>query len=104
MAETDVADYLSGLVIGTELASVRSAWARGSGGQLWSLADSILSVRYRRAAFRLGWHTVYAVEHAAARGLWRTARATGLIGTSPRRPVPEENTVLEENTVPGESK
>jgi 2-dehydro-3-deoxygalactonokinase len=92
MAETDVADYLSGLVIGTELASVRTAWAHGSGGQIWNLADSGLSVRYRRAALRLGWHTVHAVEHAAARGLWRTARAIGLIGTSPRRPVPEEST------------
>ena len=29
MAGTDVADYLSGLVIGTELASARASWVRG---------------------------------------------------------------------------
>ena len=102
MAETDVADYLSGLVIGTELASVRATWAGGSGGQLWSLAGFDLSVRYRRAALRLGWRTVHAVEHAAARGLWRTARAIGLIEPSPRRAAPDENS--KENKVPGGSR
>jgi 2-dehydro-3-deoxygalactonokinase len=80
MAETDVADYLSGLVIGTELASARASWVRGTASQLWSLADSGLSARYRRAALRLGWQTVHVLEHAAARGLWRTAHAVGLIG------------------------
>lgn len=79
LAETDVADYLSGLVIGTELASARASWVRGDGRQLWSLADASLSARYRRAALRLGWQTVHVLEDAAASGLWRTARATGLV-------------------------
>jgi 2-dehydro-3-deoxygalactonokinase len=105
MAETDVADYLSGLVIGTELASVRTTWADTPGGQLWSLASSGLSVRYRRAALRLGWHTVHAVEHAAARGLWRTARTIGLIETPPPRGFAEERRPLpEEIKLPGESR
>ena len=80
MLETDVADYLSGLVIGSELAGARASWLRGAGGQLWSLADPELSARYRRAALRLGWQTVHVLEDAAARGLWRTARAIGLTG------------------------
>ncbi len=85
MAKTDVSDYLSGLLIGTELASARASWIRGAGSQLWSVADSGLSARYRRAALRLGWQAVHAVEHAAALGLWRTAGAVGLIGGRQRR-------------------
>jgi 2-dehydro-3-deoxygalactonokinase len=80
MADTDIADYLSGLVIGAELASVRAGWARGAAEELWTIAGPDLSARYARAALRLGWRTVHAVEHAAARGLWRTAHAIGLIG------------------------
>lgn len=78
MAESEVADYLSGLVIGTELASVRIGWLHSAPEQLWSIAGPQLSARYSRAALRLGWRQVHAVEHAAARGLWRTARAIGL--------------------------
>jgi 2-dehydro-3-deoxygalactonokinase len=78
IAESDVADYLSGLVIGTELASVRAGWLHSAPGQLWSFASPQLSARYSRAALRLGWRRVHTVEHAAARGLWRTARAIGL--------------------------
>lgn len=85
MAETDVADYLSGLIIGAELAGARRAWARNPSGQLWSVADSDLAVRYRRAALHLGWQSVCAVEHTAARGLWRTALAIGLIGAQRER-------------------
>lgn len=94
MAETDVADYLSGLVIGTELASARASWIRGDGRPLWSLADAELSARYRRAALRLGWQAVHVLEDAAARGLWRTARAIGLISGRPQRthPLPAEHT------------
>jgi 2-dehydro-3-deoxygalactonokinase len=88
MDETDVADYLSGLVIGTELASARRAWVLGPADQLWSAADPELSARYARAAIRLGWRTVHAVENAAPRGLWRTARAIGLVGAPPAQALP----------------
>jgi 2-dehydro-3-deoxygalactonokinase len=80
IAESDVADYLSGLVIGSELASVRIGWLHSAPEQLWSFAGPHLSARYSRAALRLGWQRVHTVEHAAARGLWRTARAIGLSG------------------------
>jgi 2-dehydro-3-deoxygalactonokinase len=96
MAETDVADYLSGLVIGTELASARASWVRGTGGQLWSLADSGLSARYRRAALRLGWQAVHVLEDAAARGLWRTAKAVGLIGSRASTPGTKQDTAPKE--------
>lgn len=88
MNDTDVADYLSGLVIGTELASARRAWVLGPADQLCSAADPELSARYARAAIRLGWRTVHAVENAAPRGLWRTARAIGLVGAPPTRTFP----------------
>jgi 2-dehydro-3-deoxygalactonokinase len=88
MDETDVADYLSGLVIGTELASARRAWVRGPTDQLWSSADPELSARYARAAIRLGWRTVRVVENAAPRGLWRTARAIGLVVAPPKQTFP----------------
>jgi 2-dehydro-3-deoxygalactonokinase len=88
MDETDVADYLSGLVIGTELASARRAWVLGPADQLWSAADPELSARYARAAIRLGWRAVHTVENAAPRGLWRTARAIGLVGAPPAQTFP----------------
>jgi 2-dehydro-3-deoxygalactonokinase len=104
MAEMDVADYLSGLVIGIELASARASWVHGTGSQLWSLADSGLSARYRRAALRLGWQTVHVLEHSAARGLWRTAHAIGLIGSRPRRLARKHDAVPKEGIVPKEGR
>jgi 2-dehydro-3-deoxygalactonokinase len=88
MDETDIADYLSGLVIGTELASARRSWVLGPADQLCSVADPELSARYARAAMRLGWHAVHAVENAAARGLWRTAHAIGLVDAPLRKTSP----------------
>jgi 2-dehydro-3-deoxygalactonokinase len=87
IAESDVADYLSGLLIGTELASVRVGWLHSAPDQLWSFGSPQLSARYSRAALRLGWQHVHVVEDAAARGLWRTARAIGLSAATAGPPV-----------------
>lgn len=79
MAESDVADYLSGMVIGAELVGARASGDQEPGGQLRVVGDSALAARYGRAALRLGWRSVRTAEQAAPRGLWLTARATGLL-------------------------
>jgi 2-dehydro-3-deoxygalactonokinase len=82
MAETDVADYLSGMIIGAELAGARASGDQEPGGLLRVIGDSALAARYGRAALRLGWRRVLTVEQAAPRGLWLTARAAGLLQES----------------------
>ena len=82
MAESDVADYLSGMIIGAELAGARASGDQEPGGELRVIGDSALAARYGRAALRLGWRRVRATEQAAARGLWLTAHATGLLRAS----------------------
>jgi 2-dehydro-3-deoxygalactonokinase len=79
MAESDVADYLSGMIIGAELTGARASGDQEPGGELRVIADSALAVRYGRAALRLGWRSVRTVEQAAPRGLWLTARTAGLL-------------------------
>lgn len=78
LAESEVADYLSGMIIGAELAGARATGAQGSDRTLRVIAEPGLAARYERAAIRLGWRTVDAIDHTAPRGLWLTARATGL--------------------------
>jgi 2-dehydro-3-deoxygalactonokinase len=78
LAESEVADYLSGMIIGAELAGARATGEQAPDGQLRVIAEPALAARYERAALRLGWRTVCAVGHPAPRGLWLTARAAGL--------------------------
>jgi len=78
LAETEVADYLSGLIIGAELAGARATGEQAPDGQLRVIAEPGLAARYERAAVRLGWRAACAIDHPAPRGLWLTARAIGL--------------------------
>jgi 2-dehydro-3-deoxygalactonokinase len=78
LAESEVADYLSGMIIGAELAGARATGEQASDRQLRVIAEPDLAARYERAAIRLGWRTVRAIDHTAPRGLWLTARAIGL--------------------------
>ena len=78
LAETEVADYLSGMIIGAELAGARATGEQAPDGQLRVIAEPGLAARYERAAVRLGWRAVHAIDHPAPRGLWLTARAIGL--------------------------
>lgn len=78
LAESEVADYLSGMIIGAELAGARATGEQASDRQLRVIAEPGLAARYERAAVRLGWRTVCAIDHTAPRGLWLTARAIGL--------------------------
>lgn len=78
LAEPEVADYLSGLIIGAELAGARATGDRAPDGSLRVVAEPGLAARYQRAALRLGWRAVDTIEHTAPRGLWRAGEAAGL--------------------------
>jgi 2-dehydro-3-deoxygalactonokinase len=86
LAESEVADYLSGMIVGAELAGARATGEQAADRQLRVIAEQGLAVRYERAAVRLGWRTVCAIDHTAPRGLWLTARAIGLAEESTWEP------------------
>ena len=68
-------DYLSGLLIGDEIAS---ATADGVPDRLTLIGDPALCRRYRAALAMFGVTDVGEIENAAVAGLWRIARANGL--------------------------
>ena len=77
-------DYLSGLLIGHELAGLRAVLAsRGEGLEneaLRLIGEPALCERYRLALAEFGSANAAIVEHAAERGLWRIAVQAGLVG------------------------
>ncbi|NRO97145.1 2-dehydro-3-deoxygalactonokinase [Paraburkholderia sp. NMBU_R16] len=77
-------DYLSGLLIGHELAGLRAVLAsRGEGLEneaLRLIGEPALCERYRLALAEFGCANAAIVEHAAERGLWRIAVQAGLVG------------------------
>ena len=81
LAPTGVADYLSGLLLGAEIAAAR-AWLARQGlesATVMLLGDAALMVRYRRALALAEIDSVLGPSDAAARGLWRIARHAGLL-------------------------
>ena len=81
LAPEDTGDYLSGLLIGSEIAAGRD-WARGHGvpgASLQLLGSRALCARYAAAMGVAGIATDSGPEHAAARGLWRIAKAAKLV-------------------------
>jgi 2-dehydro-3-deoxygalactonokinase len=76
-----IADYLSGLLIGSEIAAGR-AWTAGRGidpkGALLVGARTLCE-RYSTAMGEAGMAVMPGPEDAAARGLWRIARHAGLL-------------------------
>jgi 2-dehydro-3-deoxygalactonokinase len=77
LAAAGVADWLSGLLIGAEIAAARNA-APGV-GSVHVVATDALAMRYRAALAQAGWRAVAAPDHAAAHGLWRLACHAGLV-------------------------
>jgi 2-dehydro-3-deoxygalactonokinase len=77
LAPEGVADWLSGLLIGAEIAAARSAAAAVS--EVHVVATDALARRYASACAQAGLRTRDAPAHAAARGLWRLAIAAGLV-------------------------
>jgi len=78
-AATELPDFLSGLLIGAEVASARSS-GRGV-GTVTLLGDGALCDRYARALGLSGLAVQRAAREATTRGQWRVAAAAGL--TSP---------------------
>ena len=73
-------DFLSGLLIGSEIAHAR-AWAavHGAPEVPWLVGEPALCRRYEAALAQAGVGAHHAPPHAAARGLWRLAGLAGLI-------------------------
>lgn len=81
LASAGVADYLSGLLLGAEIAAAR-AWLARMGlerATVMLLGDATLLVRYCRALALAEIDSVLGPSDAAARGLWRIARHAGML-------------------------
>ena len=77
-------DYLSGLLIGVEIASALATLAPDErAAPLLLIGDDALCARYTRALRLLGADSRTAPPGATERGLWRVAQAAGLIENHP---------------------
>ena len=74
-APGELPDFLSGILIGAELASARSGQAAGA---VTLLGDGALCDRYARALGLAGVAVQRAARQATTRGQWRVAAAAGL--------------------------
>ncbi|MBP5950253.1 2-dehydro-3-deoxygalactonokinase [Pseudomonas iridis] len=88
LSPTAQADYLSGLMIGHELAALAAAQRlRRNSVHLPSIiliGNAQLCARYSRALDACGFANVTLAEQATERGLWQLALAAGLIDSSSR--------------------
>jgi 2-dehydro-3-deoxygalactonokinase len=75
LAGTALSDYLSGLLIGAEVAEA----ARQTNAAITIIASAALAQRYTDALRLLGRESVPAPEDCVAAGHWRLARAANLI-------------------------
>ncbi|VWB34212.1 2-dehydro-3-deoxygalactonokinase [Burkholderia lata] len=85
LAPAEQADYLSGVLIGHELAGL-AAEDGGPGGAARDdalrpmlIGDAALCERYKHAASLFGWPPVDTIDGAAAAGLWVLAERAGLL-------------------------
>ncbi len=81
LAPQDTGDYLSGLLVGSEVAAGRD-WARAHGVQPSSVllvGARPLCERYEIAMREAGIASESGIEHAAARGLWWIAKVAKLV-------------------------
>jgi 2-dehydro-3-deoxygalactonokinase len=81
LAPDGVPDYLSGLLLGAEIAAARR-WTQRHGleGEAVSLVgDKALCERYRHALGYAGISAATGPADAAARGMWRIARRAGIL-------------------------
>ena len=81
LASAGVADYLSGLLLGAEIAAARSWLARQKVGRVVPtlIGDAALCERYRDALAVAEIAATIGPVDAAARGLWRIASHAGML-------------------------
>ncbi|WP_025113045.1 2-dehydro-3-deoxygalactonokinase [Pseudomonas sp. H1h] len=88
LAPTAQADYLSGLMIGHELAALADAQRRRRNNpdlpSIILIGNAQLCARYSRALDACGFDRVTLAEQATERGLWQLALAAGLLDSSSR--------------------
>jgi 2-dehydro-3-deoxygalactonokinase len=88
LSPTAQADYLSGLMIGHELAALAGAQRRRRNNlnlpSIILIGNAQLCARYSRALDACGFANVTLAEQATERGLWQLAVAAGLIDSSSR--------------------
>ena len=76
------ADYLSGLLVGSEIAALEALGALGEHlAPIMLVGSDELCQRYRRALAAFG-HAAAIAAHATERGLWRVAVSAGLVARS----------------------
>ncbi len=80
LAETQTADYLSGLLIGQEVAEGLAMGRAGAASAVTIVGAADLAARYETALAHRGVEAVRAPADIAAAGLHAIARAAGLIG------------------------
>ena len=81
LPQQSVASYLSGLLIGAEIAEAR-ALVENPGAMITIIGDPVLSRHYLSALSHCGQPAQQAADGAAARGLWRIATANGLLSST----------------------
>ncbi|MBY8604689.1 2-dehydro-3-deoxygalactonokinase [Burkholderia arboris] len=85
LAADEQRDYLSGVLIGHELAGLAAegdgpgAEASAGASRPMLIGDAALCMRYRHAASLFGWPPVDTIDGAAAAGLWVLAERAGLL-------------------------
>ena len=88
LAPTVQADYLSGLMIGHELAALATVQRRRRNNtslpSIILIGNAQLCARYSRALDACGFAQVTLAEQATERGLWQLALAAGLLDSSSR--------------------
>jgi len=84
LSATEQVDYLSGLLIGHELAALADVQRRRRNSSdlpsIILIGNSQLCARYSRALDACGFAPVSLAEQATERGLWHLAEAAGLLG------------------------
>jgi 2-dehydro-3-deoxygalactonokinase len=79
LAPHRVEDYVSGLLIGHELAGMLASWFIDESGEVLLCGDEQLNERYRRALQSLGVPVAVAAADCAPAGMWQIACASGLV-------------------------
>lgn len=88
LARDDVADWLSGMMIGREVRNART-WAHRhgyDGARVRLIGEDVLVARYEVALMQADIAVERAHPHAAARGLWRIAAGAGIVGDARSNP------------------